>query len=145
MNYYMLLLIKKKKIEKKIKTCNCVKFSNCSNFIEQINKLAVNNERSEKCAYLIQDRFPLLGVSNSWQLHVPHFLHLLIHVYLLFQFLDFCTKQTHSILPVVLACDSSCTCWVNGCYPVLQLRLAAGLCEHKWKRAEVRQQTSLLI
>lgn len=76
---------------------------------------------------MIQDRLPLLGVSNSRQLHVPHFLHLLVHVNLLLQFLDFGAKQAHCVLSVMLAGDGSGTCRMDGCDPVLQLCLAAGL------------------
>lgn len=83
--------------------------------------------RKENKTYLIQDSLPLLGVGNSRQLHVSHLLHLLIHVYLLLQLLDLGAKQAHRVLSVVLAGDGCGTCRVDGCDPVLQLCLAAGL------------------
>lgn len=77
--------------------------------------------------YLIQDRLPLLGVSDGGQLHVSHFLHLLVHVYLLLQLLDFGSEQAHGVLSVVLPRDSGGARRVDGRDPVLQLCLAAGL------------------
>lgn len=88
----------------------------------------------KKEIYLIQDGLPFFGVSNRRQLHVSHFLHLLIHVDLLLQLLDFCAQQAHSVLSMVLAGDSGGACRVDGCDPVFQLRLAAGLRRHRQQK-----------
>lgn len=97
--------------------------------------------RKKNKTYLIQDRLPFLAVSNSRQLHVSHFLHLLVHVDLLLQLLHFGTKQAHRVLSVMLAGNSGGTCRVDGCDPVLQLCLAAGLHGDRQKK-KVRGQTT---
>lgn len=96
----------------------------------KISKKRQNSETEDKWdndTHLVQDRLPLLGLCNSRQLHVPHFLHLLVHVYLLLELLDFSAKQAHRVLPVVMAGDGSGTCGVDGRDPVFQFSLAACL------------------
>lgn len=83
-------------------------------------------ERSP-ASYLLQDRLPLLAVGDGGQLHVPHLLHLLVHVYLLLQLADLGSQQAHGVVPVVLAGQSGGAGRVDRRDPVLQLRLTRGL------------------
>lgn len=74
--------------------------------------------------HLVQNGLPLFTVTDSWELHVSHFLHLLIHINLLLQLLYLGTQEAHSVLAVVLPGHCRGTCWVDGSYPVLQLCLS---------------------
>lgn len=74
--------------------------------------------------YLLENSLSLLGISDSGQLHVSHLLHFLIHVNLLLQLAYLGPQQSHGILPVVLPSESSRTCRVDRCDPVLQFCLS---------------------
>ena len=87
------------------------------------NSDELTRERRMK-TYLIQDRLPLLGVGDGRQLHVPHLLHLLVHVDLLLQLADLGAQQPHRVLPVVLTGKGGGTRGVDRRDPVLQLCLA---------------------
>lgn len=74
--------------------------------------------------YLLQYGLLLLAVSDGGQLHVPHLLHLLVHVDLLLQLADLGAQESHRVLPVVLASQGGGARRVDRRDPVLQLRLA---------------------
>ena len=77
--------------------------------------------------HLILNSPAVFGVADYGQLQLSHLLHLPVHVDLLQQATDLAPQQTHRILLPLALGQQRGTGRVDGCHPVFQVSLVAGL------------------
>lgn len=77
--------------------------------------------------HLVLNSLAVFGVADHCQLQLGHLLHLPVHVNLLQQAADLAPQQAHRILLPLALGQQRGTGRMDGCHPVLQVSLVAGL------------------